>query len=76
MIALLFLREICSKSIGSPSHWTITNINSLLVKINSLNDLLKSEVGYIYASMLSRFNNSENRSIAIKTTSECLFMSP
>jgi len=30
---------------------------------------------YIWASMLSQFNNSENRSIAVEITSECLFMS-
>jgi len=37
---------------------------------------LNQEVGYIEASMLSQFNNSENRSKAVETTSECLFMSP
>jgi len=26
--------------------------------------------------MLSQFNNSENRSIAVEITSECLFISP
>jgi len=46
-IALLCLTKICFKCIGSLSHWTITNINLLLVQNNSLNDLLKPEVGYI-----------------------------
>jgi len=31
---------------------------------------------YIWASMLSQFNNSENRSIAVKITSQCVFISP
>jgi len=37
---LLCLSKICLKTVGSSSHRTMTNINLLLIKSNSLNYLL------------------------------------